>query len=268
MTLFNPVFNRQTPKGVKRLKTRADEGLGPQPKAGDSSRRSWLCRSVSAPSQQACEPVQDRCLGPCSRPGHAAAWQSRITLAQKKLIRTRRASEGSASEPSLARRVSMCKDAKLSCRGNKRAPAGWVAWATNAITEERAPRKSAKRPPDSVRWGNEALPKHVRPEPQSDPILRMGVTPERSQRGLPAATKLEDWIDYAIRSDCAPFSLAQFDNLAQKTRLSRLVVQREFQVGPSEASSQMQDRLIPRVNWRTLISFCSVVFLFPVFFFR
>ncbi len=41
-----------------------------------------------------------------------------ITLAPKKLIRTRRASEGSASEPSLARRVSMCKDAKLSCRGN------------------------------------------------------------------------------------------------------------------------------------------------------
>jgi hypothetical protein len=38
--------------------------------------------------------------------------------APKKLIRTRRASEGSASEPSLARRVSMCKDAKLSCRGN------------------------------------------------------------------------------------------------------------------------------------------------------
>src|SRR5208337_2041140 len=44
----------------------------------------------------------------------------RITLAPKELIRTRRASEGSASEPSLARRVSMCKDAKLSCRGNKR----------------------------------------------------------------------------------------------------------------------------------------------------
>src|SRR5271157_4160939 len=41
-----------------------------------------------------------------------------ITLAPKKLIRTRRASEGSASEPSLARRVSMCKDVKLSCRGN------------------------------------------------------------------------------------------------------------------------------------------------------
>ncbi len=41
-----------------------------------------------------------------------------ITLAPKKLIRTRRASEGSASEPSRARRVSMCKDAKLSCRGN------------------------------------------------------------------------------------------------------------------------------------------------------
>ena len=46
-----------------------------------------------------------------------------------------------------------------------------------------------------------------------------------AQRGLSAATKLEDWIDYAIRSDCALFSLAQFDNLAQKTRLSRLVVQ-------------------------------------------
>ena len=41
-----------------------------------------------------------------------------ITLAPKKLILTRRASEGSASEPSLARRVSMSKDAKLSCRGN------------------------------------------------------------------------------------------------------------------------------------------------------
>ena len=45
-----------------------------------------------------------------------------ITLAPKKLIRTRRASEGSASEPSLARRVSMCKDAKLSCRGNRAPP--------------------------------------------------------------------------------------------------------------------------------------------------
>ena len=44
-----------------------------------------------------------------------------ITLAPKKLIRTRRASEGSASEPLLARRVSMCKDAKLSCRGNSAA---------------------------------------------------------------------------------------------------------------------------------------------------
>ena len=97
MTLFNPVFNRLTPIVIKRSKTQADEGLGPQPKAGDSSRRSWLCRSASAPSQQACEPVQDRCSGPCSRPRHAAAWRSR-----------------------------------------NRAPAGWVAWATNAITEGRA----------------------------------------------------------------------------------------------------------------------------------
>jgi len=64
----------------------------------DYSRRSWLCRSASAPSQRACEPVQDRCLEPCSRPGHAAGWRSR-----------------------------------------NRAPAGWVAWATNAITEGREP---------------------------------------------------------------------------------------------------------------------------------
>ncbi len=49
---------------------------------------------------------------------HYAFRRLLITLAPKKLIRTRRASEGSASEPSLARRVSMCKDAKLSCRGN------------------------------------------------------------------------------------------------------------------------------------------------------
>ena len=49
-----------------------------------------------------------------------------------------------------------------------------------------------------------------------------------TQRGLTAATKLEDWIDYVIQSDCAPYSLAQFDNLAQKTRLSKLVVQRRL----------------------------------------
>ena len=77
MTLFNPVFNCLTPIVIKRSKTQAEEGLGPQPKAGDTSRRSWLCRSASAPSQQACEPVQDRCSGPCSRPRHAAAWRSR-----------------------------------------------------------------------------------------------------------------------------------------------------------------------------------------------
>jgi hypothetical protein len=50
--------------------------------------------------------------------GQATGSLTNITRAPKKLIRTRRASEGSASEPSLARRVSMCKDAKLSCRGN------------------------------------------------------------------------------------------------------------------------------------------------------
>ena len=71
MTLFNPVFNCLTPIVIKRSKTQAEEGLA------HSSRRSWLCRSASAPSQQACEPVQDRCSGPCSRPRHAAAWRSR-----------------------------------------------------------------------------------------------------------------------------------------------------------------------------------------------
>ena len=90
MTLFNPVFNRLTPKGIKRLKTQTDDGLTPADEAGSVVLR-------QPPSQQACEPVQDRCSGPCSRPRHAAAWRSR-----------------------------------------KRAPAGWVAWATNAITEGRA----------------------------------------------------------------------------------------------------------------------------------
>src|SRR5271157_1787395 len=70
MTLFNPVFNCLTPIVIKRSKTQARGGT-------DYSRRSWLCRSASAPSQQACEPVQDRCSGPCSRPRHAAAWRSR-----------------------------------------------------------------------------------------------------------------------------------------------------------------------------------------------
>jgi hypothetical protein len=34
MTLFNPVFNRQTPIVKKRLKTQADEGLTPADEAG------------------------------------------------------------------------------------------------------------------------------------------------------------------------------------------------------------------------------------------
>ena len=57
-------------------------------------------------------------LKTCDPAAADEAFRKAITLAPKKLIRTRRASEGSASEPSLARRVSMCKDAKLSCRGN------------------------------------------------------------------------------------------------------------------------------------------------------
>src|SRR5208337_1821648 len=87
MNLFNPVFNCLTPKGIKRSKTQADEGPGPQPKAGDASRRSWLCRSASAPSQPACEPVQDRCSGPCSRPRHAAARPRKIAPAEWRSVR-------------------------------------------------------------------------------------------------------------------------------------------------------------------------------------
>ena len=34
MTLFNPVFNCVTPKGIKRSKTQADEGLTPADEAG------------------------------------------------------------------------------------------------------------------------------------------------------------------------------------------------------------------------------------------
>ena len=41
-----------------------------------------------------------------------------ITLAPKKLIRTRGPARGVPQSPRSARRVSMCKDAKLSCRGN------------------------------------------------------------------------------------------------------------------------------------------------------
>ena len=78
-------------------------------------------------------------------------------------------------------------------------------------------RHRAKNPPESVGWGNEALPKHERLEPQSDP---------------------------------------------SGARRSR----REFQVGPSEASMPIQDRLNLWINKRTLISFSSVVFLCCVFF--
>src|SRR5208337_2277078 len=78
------------------------------------------------------------------------------------------------------------------------------------------------RPESSQGWSSLALPDRA---PGTVPFQRERLRYPGTQRGLSAATKLEDWIDYAIRSDCAPFSLAQFDNLAQKTRLSRLVVQ-------------------------------------------
>src|SRR5271166_5356803 len=74
---------------------------------------------------------------------------------------------------------------------------------------------------------------------------------KETQRGLSAATKLEDWIDYAIRSDCAPFSLAQFDNLAQKTRFSRLVVQRSCMRSqfPAGGMGRGAGELWPRGRW-------------------
>ena len=37
-----------------------------------------------------------------------------------------------------------------------------------------------------------------------------------TQRGLTAATKLEDWVDYAIRSDCAPTVLPSLTILLKK----------------------------------------------------
>ena len=73
-----------------------------------------------------------------------------ITLAPKKLIRTRRASEGSASEPSLARRVSMCKDAKLSCRGNRN-DNKLTAWEGAAPAEPHSHQaRQAPRPPENL----------------------------------------------------------------------------------------------------------------------
>ena|SRR5208337_2561673 len=87
------------------------------------------------------------------------------------------------------------------------------------------------RPESSQGWSSLALPDRA---PGTVPFQRERLRYPGTQRGLSAATKLEDWIDYAIRSDCAPFSLAEFDNLAQKTRLSRLVVQgRTDKMGPS-----------------------------------
>ncbi len=77
-----------------------------------------------------------------------------ITLAPKKLILTRRASEGSASEPSLARRVSMCKDAKLSCRGNMPA----VPPTFNQRCRDRGRQWLDSHPPN----GSERLPNYWR----------------------------------------------------------------------------------------------------------
>ena len=178
MTLFNPVFNRQTPKGLNRLKTQADEGLTTADEAGyvvlrqrPASKLANLFRidvrdqALGLVTQQLGGRVTEHppagWLGPRTPslregPGSASvpsgspdpaggtgargaalrSWQAGavqfITLAPKKLIRTRRASEGSASEPSLARRVSMCKDAKLSCRGNTAWICGLVGRATMA----------------------------------------------------------------------------------------------------------------------------------------
>ena len=90
MTLFNPVFNRQTPKGVKRLKTQADEGLTPADEAGYVVLR---------------QPPASK-LANLFR---IDVWDHALGLVTQQL-------GGRVTGP----------------------PAGWVAWATNAITEGRA----------------------------------------------------------------------------------------------------------------------------------
>ena len=70
MTLFNPVFNSYTPKGVKRLKTRANEGLTPADEAGSVVLRQPPASKLANLFRI---DVRDHALGLA----HAAAWRSR-----------------------------------------------------------------------------------------------------------------------------------------------------------------------------------------------
>ena len=128
MTLFNPVFNRQTPKGVKRLKTRADEGLTPADEAGyvvlrqpPASKLANLFRiyvldhALGLVTQQLGGRVTEHppggWLGPRTPslregPGSASVLPRQESFASLHIL-TRRASEGSEALPSLARRVRM-----------------------------------------------------------------------------------------------------------------------------------------------------------------
>ena len=91
MTLFHPAFNCQTPsKGVKRLKTQADEGLTPADEAGSVVLR--------------------------QPPASKLANLFRIDVRDHALGLVTQQLGGHVTD----------------------APAGWVAWATNAITEGRA----------------------------------------------------------------------------------------------------------------------------------
>jgi hypothetical protein len=133
------------------------------------------------------------------------------TAVVRGLVSSRRGSEASGTNPpfrpgACATTYDLPADSGLGCKGPERIFDGAGAlkpWKASSATNE---------------------PRNAWPSFRLDPQWS-GYGPILPQRGLSAATKLEDWIDYAIRRDCAPFSLAQFDNLAQKTRLSRLVVQ-------------------------------------------
>src|SRR5208337_2683169 len=88
------------------------------------------------------------------------------------------------------------RNAPTACHGNQEGDARRQFGVGLSLSMRR---HRAKKPPESVEWGSEALPQHERLKPQSDP---------------------------------------------SGARRSR----REFQVGPSEASIPIQDRLIPWVN--------------------
>ena len=93
------------------------------------------------------------------RPGHTFQGRFKSELIEdesyypgtEELIRTRRASEGSASEPSLARRVSTCKDAKLSYRGNTSGPSAATSSSIPCGANARSPITRATGPGRAIR---------------------------------------------------------------------------------------------------------------------